>query len=161
MEIRFTFFSLSHSSIFSFGIAVTHNICCFCQHMILFSYPGRRKITHILLSFEKSWSCNALFIFMVESVLDCLLSLPPVLLPDMNMVIWHLSCVGFCKSSSTVKCLSLLCHSLFLAQGCADAVVLLFLSIPGLLTLHFMHERAKPLQSFWLDTSGLMHFHWF
>lgn len=111
VEIRFSFFS---PSIFSFGKAMTHNICCFCQHMILFSNFGRE----IYSSFYRLKSVRAVIVFFpvffLESVLDRLLSLHPVLLPICLLtwiwsfaIFWH---VGFERMRFTVDVLSELIH---------------------------------------------------
>ncbi len=59
--------------------------------MILFSNFGKENYS----SFNRLKSVGS--VMSLELVLDGLLSLPPVLLPDLNMVVWQFWHVGFEK----------------------------------------------------------------
>lgn len=140
VEMRFSFFS---PSIFSFGKAMTHGICCFCQHMILFSNFGKENYS----SFHGLKRVGAVMFFL-SRFFDGLLLLPPVLLPDLNMVLWHFLHIGFEKMKLTLAVLSelirykvsfIVCHPLLLAGGCADTIALLF----SLLAFHFFVSQTS------------------
>lgn len=96
-----------------------------------------------------------------ELVLDGLLSLPPVLLHDLNMVVWHFWHVGFEKTKFTLDVLSelihckvsfIVSHPLLLAGGFSGAIALLF----SLLSFHFFVSQTSLTITVWKAPGRLL-----
>lgn len=121
---------------FSFDKAMTHSICCFCQHMILFSNFGKENYS----SFSCLKSVGAVMFFSSWFWTVCCRSL----LFCFPTWIWSFGIFGMLALKNSLDVLSelihckvsfIVWHPLLLAGGCADAISLVFSSPISLLRL--------------------------